>query len=190
GLPPERLKQRHRNGFLIRKLLMQEAPTAGFVRPEDIRRYYEEHKDEYQQPARLDLAVIQVSKEGRSLDDARAMIETARARLATGTAFAVVAKDYPDSPSALVQADGRSGLKPDWRRALGDLPPGELGPVTQTARAFCVFRVERETAASFQRFEDVQDKIYEKLEERARLERREALIRRLREKAFIKRRAS
>jgi parvulin-like peptidyl-prolyl isomerase len=190
GLPIERLKTRHRNGFLVRKLLHEEAGRAAFVRPAEIREYYEAHAESFREQGQVEISQIVVRKGGTE-PDARALIDQAAKALAEGKPFADVAKAYPDGPNyeqggkLVVQSIG--ALKKELRETVEKLKEGETSPIIETKDAYMLVRVDRIVADRVRPFEEVQDEIYERLEDQARIERFESLKRRLRDKAFIKR---
>jgi parvulin-like peptidyl-prolyl isomerase len=192
GVRIERLKARHRTGFLIRKLAYEEAGRAGFVRPEELRRYYDEHKESWRRAGRVVVSIIRVRKAGRDPEGARTMIEEAAARLEKGESMAAVAKDYPDGPKfdegATLEMKHLDELRREWREPVKALRTGERSGVIESQDDFVIVRVEERVEESFQSFEEVQDRIYQTLEDEVRRERLEAIRARAREAAFIKRR--
>lgn len=192
GLPIDRLRNRHRQGFLLRKLLQEESGRGMFVRPAEIRKHYEEHLESYRLAGRIEISQIVVNKRGRPVEEAKAQIADALEALKKGKPFPEVVKEFPDSPN--LDVAGRRTLastndlfSKEEKAIAKDLKQGETSGVIDTPKYFTIIRMESNVADSFQPFEEVQDKIYLELENLSRLDRFEQLKKRLREKAYIKR---
>jgi len=185
----EKLKTRNRNGFIIRKLAYEEMGRGGFVRPEELLRYYEDHKDRWRQDGVAVVSIIRVLKAGRSPEDARAAIDQALAALEKGQSMAEVATGYPDGPKfdegATIEAKSIQEMRPAWRPALLALKAGERTGVVETKDDFFIAKLERLESDRARAFEEVQDEIYTRLEDEVRRERLDALRERLRKSAFV-----
>lgn len=92
----ERVRQMLRDELLSQ--LRAEAPSPSDLSEADVRRYYDEHRDEFREPERRRVAHIQVSSEA----EAKAVLEQARAASAAewGKLVASKSKDRRTSPSA------------------------------------------------------------------------------------------
>lgn len=191
GLSIERLRARHRNSLLVRKLVQGELVRALPVRPSDIRSYYERNREAYREPGRVEISQILVRRAGRSEEEARALVEAALQAVERGRPFAEVARGYPDSPNH--ESGGKysvaslADLAKEIRTAIEGLEEGKASGIIETPRSFCIVRLDRLTPDRFRSFDDVQNEIFDKLERHAREERLEALRLKLRQSAFIKR---
>lgn len=108
GLTLEFLRERLETNVLTTRLLLKHITRDVYVSPGDVRRYYDQHKDEFQVPALLRIRQIHAPKEPTSfrdqppplLDealklgpyDARAYIDGLRKRIEGGESFEAVAR--------------------------------------------------------------------------------------------------
>lgn len=86
------------------ELLLRERVTKGMQIPElHIDNYYREHPEEFTAPARYHLAVIQLKKDGRFTSRFDDVCKEIADKIAQGTPFAELAKEYSEGANA---ADG------------------------------------------------------------------------------------
>lgn len=126
--------------------------------------YYEEHRDEYSLPERVQLRQIVVEEETRALE--------LRQRLIDGADFAALAAEHSLAPEAsgggLLPPFGRGEMPEAFERAF-DLSPGELSGVIESPYGFHVFRMEERLKPTTPEYGEVRARIMLELE-RKRLE--------------------
>ncbi len=141
------------------------------VRSEDIKKYYNKHREEFMRPEELTVryAFVAVPEEEPWLgrEDTRQHLERIRDSVVAGKDFAIAAqKALPDSQisTCTLQEETRSARFPEtFQIEAFRLQPGELSPVFETADG--VYLVEcaerrKETAIPL---EQVADQIYNRL---------------------------
>ncbi|GIW71507.1 MAG: hypothetical protein KatS3mg102_1049 [Planctomycetota bacterium] len=177
----QRLRARYREQFLIRKLLQREmAFSDDFVRPAEIRRYYELQSASYQLPGRVVFRYIQISKARHGEETARRLAESIAAALRAGADWGALCREHSDGARAEeggrmeVRAEDDIGL-PALREAVARLEPGQTSEVIETESALFIVRLEQRQPAGRRPFAQVQQEIQERLLQ----ERREQLIRQL-----------
>ncbi|RME72708.1 MAG: hypothetical protein D6776_08270 [Planctomycetota bacterium] len=184
GVPLEVLRERHRNGYLIRKLLQREMATGdGFVRPVEIRRYYELQRAHYERPGKVVLRHILISKRRHGDKRARALAQRILERLRAGEDWNALAREFSDGARA--EEGGRMELKrvdeiglTPLREAVARLRPGEISGLIDTPRAVLIARLDVLEPPARRSFEEVQDEIALEL----RTERRQQALRRLKQR--------
>ena len=122
------------------------------VEPREIERYYREHKDEFERPARAKVRFVMINRAPNAADTAaaRAKVNEIRARLVKGGDFAEIAKaESADSGSAV--AGGSLGkirkeqTTPAFDAAAFSLPVGQLSEPVQTPFGYHLIQVQSRT---------------------------------------------
>jgi parvulin-like peptidyl-prolyl isomerase len=192
GVPLARQKAQVRNHFIMQKLVDQETLRAdGFVRPADIRAYYEAHREEYREPGQVVFAEIDFKLATHSPEEARASADEALRAIQAGSDFAEVARAR--SEGAHKESGGEFKVESvdalrdkEVADALKKLKPGEVSGALATARAITIVKLIAVREESYRRFEDVEEEIDRKLDDLKRTERHRELLQRLRAEATIK----
>ncbi len=156
----------------IRKLILAKAETAGKPTDEEVRAFYDEHKDAMATEASVTASHILIQ---RSPDDDAAALEAKKAKLADlrqqildGADFAELARENSDCPS---KADGgnlgrfgRGQMVAPFEDACFAQPVGEVGDIVETTFGYHLILVtDREDARNLE-FDEVKDRIAMMLE--------------------------
>lgn len=128
GISFEERSRQVREGLMVRRLLSLEVLPRVYASPSDVRRYYEEHREEFREPSKYNIRQIIVWRSRyATAEEAKKKLETIREKLAEGADFAEIARRYSDGPHA--KGGG------DWGFVSpGDLV-GELGGILRGMRA-------------------------------------------------------
>ncbi|MEZ5330852.1 MAG: peptidyl-prolyl cis-trans isomerase [Thermoanaerobaculia bacterium] len=129
--------------------------------PEDVRGYFEQHRNEYRQEARRDVQHLYLRRRAGEDDTAlRERMEALRERIRSGESFDDVARGYSDSESR--HRGGSIGwvvpaqLAPEAAAIVFAQDEGELGETVVTSDGAHVFLVRQAVEARDYAFEDVQ----------------------------------
>jgi peptidyl-prolyl cis-trans isomerase SurA len=149
------------------------------VSPEDVNRYYEAHKAEYQLPARVKVRQIMLRLDANAPDEivqgVTQRLEDLRAQILKGEDFAKVAKQSSEDPAA---ADGGdlgevepSKVLPEFEAALAQMKEGEVSEPIRTKMGLHLLKLEKRIDAGYQPESelaaDIKEKLYnEALDER------------------------
>jgi len=149
------------------------------VSPQDVNRYYEAHKAEYQLPARVKVRQIMLRLDANAPDEivqgVTQRLEDLRAQILKGEDFAKVAKQSSEDPAA---ADGGdlgevepSKVLPEFEAALAQMKEGEVSEPIRTKMGLHLLKLEKRIDAGYQPESelaaDIKDKLYnEALDER------------------------
>jgi len=126
------------------------------VSDEDIKKYYDEHKNDYEQVKARHILIAPKDSpaapkgEGKAqLTDAeaKAKAEAIRAKLVAGADFAETAKKESDDTGSGAQggelgAFGRGQMVPEFDQAAFAAKPGEISPVVKTQFGYHIIKVE------------------------------------------------
>lgn len=161
------------------QLMNREIRSKVNVSPEDVQRYYEAHKTQYERPARVKVRQIMLRLSPSAPDEivqaVMQRIEDLRAKVLKGEDFAKVAKENSEGPAA---ADGGdlgeiepSKVLPEFEAALSKMKEGEVSEPIRTKMGLHLLKLEKRIAADFQAESelaaDIKEKLYnDALEER------------------------
>ncbi len=116
---------------------------------DDLRKYYEAHKTEFDRPGQAVLSVLYVPRLVSAADSAatRAKAEQLRQEIAGGTKFEEVAKrESADTASGAQGGDlgkgGRGRFVPDFEKAAYALAPGEISQPVLTPFGYHLIKVD------------------------------------------------
>ncbi len=155
GLKLEEWREDRKEKLLIDKLIRREIDSVIHVSDDEIRKYYQANKDQFQQPLMVRARQIVVATE----EEATAL----RTRLVRGEDFAEIARLYSLSPDA--EAGGDLGVF-----AKGQMPEkfdeivfryrvGSISKVVKSPYGYHIFKVEDRIRPRLQKLEEVQDQI-------------------------------
>ncbi len=143
AVPLEAWKERLRRRLLVEKVIRKELLNEDSATPEEIKDYYDKHREEWSHGEEIRAYHILVSSEGL----AKKVLE----RLQNGHDFATLSRLHSLAPEALHGGDmgylARGQLPSSLEEALFGLEPGAVSSVVQTPYGFHIFRVveKRET---------------------------------------------
>jgi parvulin-like peptidyl-prolyl isomerase len=194
GVPIARLRDKFRLHFLIQRLLEADYyKSDSFVRPAEVREYYQQHIEEYAVPGAMALDHIDYKKaDYGSAEKARAAAEKALGDLRGGKPFVEVVRATQYDFSGKEQDGAWSGvhspedLPKATRAVVAKLAPGEVSGVIEEDKLCRIVRLVSVRQASHKSFEEVEDEIQRKLEDMRRDDRLKDLRARLRTQATIK----
>ncbi len=118
------------------------------VTDEDLRRYYEEHRDEFKQPATASVEVVGLSRVPEAADTA-ATLEAAkkiREQLVAGADFAELARKHSADPGSRERGGdlgwfGRGDMTPEFEKAAFALKPGAISEPVLTPFGYHIIKV-------------------------------------------------
>ena len=180
-------------GKRVDKLIEQAA--AGIPEPseDEIRAHYDSHRDEYSKEAQVCAQHILVTPKDGAPDaklEAIGKIQQIRARIVTGTDFAMEAAAHSDCPSGK-QAGGSLGwfsrgmMVKEFDEAVFAMPVGGLSDIIETQFGFhIIFKADEEPAGT-PKFDEIHDSIRDFLRHAKRGEVLDAFVDSLRDKAEI-----
>jgi peptidyl-prolyl cis-trans isomerase SurA len=145
GMNWEDFKDRIKRQLLTREVISREVGSRILITQADARKYFEEHKSEFDSPPGVHLAEILISTEKRSSADAEKIAKKALAEIQNGARFSDVAKEYSDAPSAKDGGDVgffKAGtIAPDIAKAIANVDPGDVSGIIHTQYGYMIFKV-------------------------------------------------
>lgn len=201
-------RENRRKELLIYKLyrhLMQQSWTnpgkdtpglmLDFVAPEEIREYYNAHKDQFQAIEQISFMRIGLQfSVDREEEIKRSIAESLVRKIEEGAEFAMLAFFYSDVPRAkgfrdmgVSRKDLETFYAPETVKYLFEtMKEGEVSPIIRDGKTFNIFKLERKINQKAEPFEgEAQIKIRNMLENKYREENRKKLRDHLRKDAYL-----
>jgi parvulin-like peptidyl-prolyl isomerase len=186
----ERLKEQ----MMISKVINYEVKSNIHIEENEIKKYYEEHRDEFKTPeeVRVRHMVFMYSEEERDSSKEEVIRKKAADilnKIREGEDFAKLASIYSEDPSAKSGGDlgyfSRGKMIKDFEDAAFILKKGEVSDVIRTPYGFHIIKCEDKKEAGFRPAEEVSGEI----EKSIFLEKMKSLkniwMKKMKEKAFI-----
>jgi len=192
GLSWEDYKTQIRNSLLTREVIRREVGSRIRVGTDDIKQYYDAHKDDFNRPEQVALAEISFSTDGKSPEEAASVQQKAKdihKRIVGGEDFGEMAKRYSDGPTA---KDGgelgtfeRGQTPKEIEDAVFPLNKGGVTDVIQTRTGFEIYKVLDHFQAGLQPLDKVEDEISNKLYEQQLEPALRTYLAELREESYV-----
>jgi parvulin-like peptidyl-prolyl isomerase len=157
-------RESYRQDFLAKNFLQMKLIPKMKVELPEMRKYYDEHINDFNVPAEIAWReiLIEVGKSSNP-EDARRKAESILERLKRGEDFANIARAESDGPNkaegGLWRLEPKSYAVPTVTSALEILPAGEISGILEGPKSFHIVRVENRRPAGPESFAAVQDKI-------------------------------
>ena len=171
GMPFEDYRNEIKNNMLTERVIREEVARRVQIKPEELHKYYDEHKKDFLRDERVFLSEILVSTEGKDAAGVAAAEKKAKdlaTRAANGEKFGDLARDNSDNPSSArnggdIGAFQKGKLRADIETAVWDKPKGFVTQPIKLDNGFLILKVEDHQKAGQATFEEVQNEIMDKL---------------------------
>lgn len=151
-------KEEIRKKLLMKKIIAAAIGAANDVPEEAARKYYREHRAEYDSPARVRASHIVVATEEGAIDIRKKL---------TAANFADVAGKVSLGPEAKKGGDlgffGRGEMPEEFEAAVFALKAGEISPVVKTGYGFHIFMLVARKKGGRAVYPEVRESIMERL---------------------------
>jgi peptidyl-prolyl cis-trans isomerase SurA len=166
GISWEDYKSKLRDTLLTQELMRREVGSRIIIGHDDVAKYYEEHKTEFNRPEQVVLEEIFLDTQGKTpaqIAEAQKKAEDLLARLKKGEDFETLAKRNSEGQTA--KQGGQLGvyergqLSKEIEDVVFSLKKGELSGVIQTKTGFEILKVYGHNAAGLQPLDKVEGEI-------------------------------
>jgi len=170
GLNWDDFKNNIRNKILTQQVIQREVGSHITIGHDDAQKYYDEHKNDFVRPEQVALRAIELSTEGKSLEqiaDLKKKAEEYLKRINDGEDFAVLAKRFSDGSTA--QQGGylgvykRGELSKELEDKVFSMQKNQLTDVIETKQGFLILQVLERYEAGVQPFDKVESEIMDHL---------------------------
>ena len=145
---------------LISQLLENEIEEKAKVTEEDVKNYYDEHKEDFAPFVQIRLSMIRVKTE----DEAKKILD----KLKKGEDFAQIARESSiDTNSAKVGGDlgflSRNQISPEYEKVVARMMKGDVSDPVRTKQGFDIIKVTGKKTGTIVAFDKVKDLISQHL---------------------------
>lgn len=195
----EALKKQGRSLEAARKEFMDDAVAHEFMGMKlgskvhvslvDMRRYYNENRQQFDRPAQLTWREIRIPVETGAGTKAQEEARTVLAQARSHSDFATLAKRHGKGPTAdqggLWETSPGAFAVEEVNKALETLQPGQVSDIVATSNALFIVKLESRREAGPARFDEVQSEIRKKLSEEKLLQASTNYLKDLRKSTII-----
>jgi peptidyl-prolyl cis-trans isomerase SurA len=171
GIDPVEFKQNIKNHSLKQQVLGREVYSRLQISTEEITKYYEAHKQEFDRPEEVRIREILISTEGKEVAEVSALEKKAQEALQKakgGEKFDELAAKYSDGSTAKDGGDlgffPRGKMVKEIEDAAFKLRRGQVSDIIRTKYGFVIIKVEEKHEAGIQKMEvvmnDIRDQIF------------------------------
>jgi len=166
GIVWEDYKQRMKNGLLTQKVIQQEVGGRMDIGPDELKKYYDAHKQDFIRKEQVDLAEIFLNTDGKTPEEVAAIKTKAddyHKQLVNGADFAQLAIRHSEGSTA--QDGGELGtfergqLAPQLEDVVFKMEKNGITDVIQTKTGFEILKVNEHYQAGLQPLDKVSDQI-------------------------------
>jgi peptidyl-prolyl cis-trans isomerase SurA len=176
------------------ELINFEVKSKIIIREEDIKEYYEKHKNEFVLKGKVHLAIIVLKQEGLSNKEGSGplsrQVEDILARLKAGEDFGELAKKFSKGPGAEDGGDvgffKTSQLDPKLREIIKQMSPGDISEPIVRPSGIQIVKLIDNQEERLKPIEEVRDAIYQIFYQKEVNKKYSAWIKELRDKAYTK----
>ena len=171
GMTRESYRETVKNEIEKAQLVNREIRQRVNVSPEEIRRYYDAHLDDYAIAERVRVRdvffALDPADDDAAVTHVRAKALEVRELALDGRDFAALARQFSEGPGADKGGElgtfGRGEMDRELEQAVFTLEPGKVSEPVRTAAGFHLLRVDQRIAAGHRPLEEVKDDIREAL---------------------------
>jgi parvulin-like peptidyl-prolyl isomerase len=150
-------------GLIVQVLLYRVETVDKFVSPEETRKYFEEHPDEFSGTMQYTVRHIFVSKKTRPGDEGGERVKLALKRVGSGEDFAAVARELSDGQHRGLggqrQWNEKDEIPAEILKTMRELDAGQRSGIIETGDGFHIIKLEEKKRVGAIPFEQAADKI-------------------------------
>jgi parvulin-like peptidyl-prolyl isomerase len=191
GINPLKKRAELKEDLLVEEIMRDNVYRKIVVSPKGIKRYYNEHIDEFSRKGGMSFRHILIKFSSYDTkEEAKSAAENLLNRLKEGEDFESIAKKHSRGPHAdrggLWGTDEVKGFRKDLVTAISDLKEGEISPIINSSLGFHIFKIDEIIADQILSFQQAQDEIKNTLFREGFVKQKKAYLKKLRKDAVIK----
>jgi parvulin-like peptidyl-prolyl isomerase len=161
GLIWEDYQEDIRKELLQQRVIEREVGSRINVTQAEAKKYFEQHKSEFAQPAGVELAEVQISTDKWGAADAAQRAKAALASIQSGAKWDDVVKKYSDGPKKDSGGDvgffPNGSLLPPIQKAIQNLDAGDTSQIILISSAYIIVKVLDERSPGPPQYAEVAD---------------------------------
>jgi parvulin-like peptidyl-prolyl isomerase len=192
GINPLKKRAELKDDLLIEEIMRDNVYRKIVITPKGIKRYYQEHTDEFSREGSLSFRHIMLMfSKYKTKEDAKSVAEDIVKRLKNGEEFGDLAKEYSRGPHSdeggLWESDEVRDFRKDLVAKISNLKEGEISPIIDSSLGHHIFKIEEITPSQTLTFQQAQSEIRNMLFRDEFVKKRREYLKKLRKDVVIKR---
>lgn len=192
GINPLKKRAELKEDLLIEEIMRDNVYRKIVVTPKGIKRYYQEHTDEFTREGSLSFRhILLMFSRYETKEDAKSAAEDILNRLKSGEEFGDLAKEYSQGPHSdeggLWETDEVKDFRKDLVAKISNLKEGEISPIIDSSFGHHIFKIEEVIPSQTLTFQQAQNEIRNMLFREEFVKKRKEYLRKLRKDVVIKR---
>ncbi len=191
GINPLKKRTELREDLLVEEIMRDNVYRKIVVSPKGIKRYYNEHIDEFSKKGGMSFRHILIKFSSyETKTEARSAAENILNKLNEGEDFESIAKKHSRGPHAdrggLWGVDEVKGFRKDLVARISDLKEGGISPIIDSSLGYHIFKINETIADQILSFQQAQDEIKNILFREGFNKQKKEYLKKLRKKTVIK----
>lgn len=192
GINPLKKRAELKEDLLIEEIMRDNVYRKIVVTPKGIKRYYQEHTDEFTREGSLSFRhILLMFSRYETKEDAKSAAEDILNRLKSGEEFGDMAKEYSRGPHSdeggLWETDEVKDFRKDLVAKISNLKEGEISPIIDSSFGHHIFKIEEVIPSQTLTFQQAQNEIRNMFFREEFVKKRKEYLRKLRKDVVIKR---
>ena len=192
GINPLKKRAELKEDLLVEEIMRDNVYRKIVVTPKGIKRYYQEHTDEFTREGSLSFRhILLMFSRYETKEDAKSAAEDILNRLKSGEEFGDMAKEYSRGPHSdeggLWETDEVKDFRKDLVAKISNLKEGEISPIIDSSFGHHIFKIEEIIPSQTLTFQQAQNEIRNMLFREEFVKKRKEYLKQLRKDVVIKR---
>jgi len=189
GMNWEDFKDGIKRQLLVREVIGREVGSRILVSHQETRKYYEEHKKEFETPGLVHLEEVLISTEKYKPEEAKKRADAALAEVKAGAKFSEVVKKYSDGPDPDKGGDigfmKIDAMAPAIAAVVNKLEVNENSDLIETKKGYLILKLKDRFSPGIPKFEEVEQRVNEALYSQKMQPRLREYLQQLRKESYI-----
>ena len=192
GINPLKKRAELKEDLLVEEIMRDNVYRKIVVTPKGIKRYYQEHTDEFTREGSLSFRhILLMFSRYETKEEAKSAAEDILNRLKDGEEFGDLAKEYSRGPHSdeggLWESDEVKDFRKDLVAKISNLKEGEISPIIDSSLGHHIFKIEEVIPSQTLTFQQAQNEIRNMLFREEFVKKRKEYLKKLRKNVVIKR---
>lgn len=192
GINPLKKRAELKEDLMVEEIMRENIYRKIVVTPKEIKKYYQEHIDEFSREARLSFRQILIKFSGyKTKEEAKSVAEELLNRSKNGEDFEALAKEHSQGPHSdkggLWEFDEVKDFRKDFVTTISNLKADEISQIINSSIGYHIFKIEEVIPAQTLTFQQAQNEIRNTLFREEFLKKRKEYLKKLKKNVVIKR---
>ena len=195
GIIFEDWKTQMEENLLRQAVIFNEVGQSIVVDDTEVVNYYQEHRQEFTEPAEYTLKAIYLSGENKIREEVQSTMDEIQGKLQSGREFGSLAEEYSDLEQTEDNQEESQGLlgnyrpgelNPDLEEAVQNLNVGEVSSWIEAQNGWWLIKLADKKEPRVKEFQEVRDEIERSLYQQKQQTAVQKYLKKLRESSYVK----